>query len=97
MAVASIEATNELRLLQPTAVMEKLYGEAEKICDRVTEMPTSQDIQVVNRSVAQRTAGEASSEKGLNNVFQKETWLTYPLYGSISFAHEYRGSIVWLC
>lgn len=51
MTVPSSEAANDDRLVRPTAVTEKLYGGAEKICDRVIEMPTSQEMQVVNRIV----------------------------------------------
>jgi len=51
MTVPSSEAANDDRLVRPTAVTEKLYGGAEKICDRVIEMPTSQEMQVVNKIV----------------------------------------------
>jgi hypothetical protein len=79
MRVPRTEATNEERLQAPTLPTEKLYGGAPKIWDRVTAMPTSQDIQVVKRRVAQRTTGEASMQNGRMSVFQNETWLTYPL------------------
>jgi len=87
-AVPRREATNDERLVSPTAVTEKLYGDAEKICESVIEIPTSQEMQVVKRSVAQSTAGEASMTNGRKTVLMKETWLTYPLYGSISLAKE---------
>lgn len=86
MRVPSKEATKDDKFVRPTDVTEKLYGGAEKICERVMEIPTSQEIQVVNRRVAQSTAGEASMAKGRNTVLRNEMWLTYPLYGSISLA-----------
>ena len=88
MSVPRRDATNDERLVRPTADTEKLYGGAEKICESVMEMPTSHEMQVVKRSVAQRTAGDPSMTKGRNMVFQNDTWLTYPLYGSIFFAKE---------
>jgi len=87
-AVPRSDATKEERFVNPTEVTEKLYGGAEKICESVTEMPTSHEMQVVNKSVAQSTAGEASITNGRKMVFRNETWLIYPLYGSISFAKE---------
>ncbi len=74
-AVPRREATKDERLLSPTAVTEKLYGGAEKICERVMEIPTSHEIQVVKRRFAHNTAGEASMTKGRNMVFNNETWL----------------------
>jgi len=75
-AVPRTEATKDERLVSPTDVTEKLYGGAEKICERVIEMPTSHEMQVVKRRVAHNTAGEASMTKGRNTVFKNETWLT---------------------
>ena len=70
------EATNEDRVVRPTAVTEKLYGGAEKIWDSVMEMPTSQEMHVVNNSVAQRTAGERRRKNGRTSVSKYETWFT---------------------
>lgn len=86
MRVASSEAMKEDKLVNPTALTEKLYGGAPNICERVMEIPTSHEIQVVKRSVAQSTAGDASIMKGRKMVLIRETLLTYPLYGIISFA-----------
>lgn len=58
--VPSTDATKEERLVAPTPMTEKLYGGAEKICDKVKEMPTSHEMHVVNSSTAQRTGGDAS-------------------------------------
>lgn len=58
--VPRTDATKEAMFVAPTAPTEKLYGGAENICDRVREIATSHEMQVVNRSVAQSTAGEAS-------------------------------------
>lgn len=63
-AVASSVATREDIFDAPTALMEKLYGGAEKTCERVKDIRTNHDMQVVNKSVAQRTAGEASIANG---------------------------------
>lgn len=75
-AVPRRDATKDERLVSPTAVTEKLYGGAEKICESVMEMPTSHEMQVVKRSVAHSTAGDASITKGRNTVFKNDTWLT---------------------
>ena len=75
-SVPRTDATKDERLVSPTAVTEKLYGGAEKICESVIEIPTSQEMQVVKRRVAQSTAGEASMTKGRNRVLKNETWLT---------------------
>jgi len=72
-AVPRRDATNEERFVSPTAVTERLYGGAEKICESVMEMPTSHEIQVVKRSVAQSTGGEESMTNGRNMVLAKET------------------------
>lgn len=77
-AVASKLATKDDRLVAPTATMEKLYGGAEKICDSVIEMSTSQEMHVVKRSVAQATMGEARRKNGRMSVRQKETLSQYP-------------------
>lgn len=87
--VASTDATKDEIFVSPTEVTEKLYGGAEKICESVTEIPTSHEMQVVKSSVAQRTAGEASMTKGRKVVLMRETWLTYPLQGFISCANVY--------
>ena len=52
-------ATRDETLVAPTDETEKLYGGAEKICEMVIEMRTSHEMQVVKRSVAQQTMGEA--------------------------------------
>ena len=57
--VPSTDATKEERLVAPTPMTEKLYGGAEKICDKVREMPTSHEMHVVNSSTAHRTGGDA--------------------------------------
>ena len=87
--VASTDAINEDKFVKPTEVTEKLYGGAEKICESVTEIPTSQEIQVVKRRVAQSTAGEASMTNGRQVVLMRETWLTYPFHGIIYCANVY--------
>lgn len=87
--VASIVAMKDDKLVSPTADSEKLYGGAEKIWDSVMDIPTSQEIQVVKSNVAHTTAGEASIVNGRTMVLSKETWFTYPLYGSICFAKEW--------
>lgn len=58
--VPRTDATKEDRLVAPTPTTEKSYGGAEKICERVREMPTSHDMHVVKRSTAHRTGGEES-------------------------------------
>jgi hypothetical protein len=45
----------------------------------VIEMPTSHEMQVVKRRVAQSTAGDPRSMNGRKIVFKKDTWLIYPL------------------
>jgi len=75
-AVPRREATKDERFVNPTDVTEKLYGGAEKICESVTEIPTSHEMQVVNRRVAQSTAGDASMTKGRKTVLRNETWFT---------------------
>jgi hypothetical protein len=67
------EATKAERLVRPTALTEKLYGGAEKICERVIEIPTSHEMQVVKRRVAQSTAGEPSNTNGRKIVLKNET------------------------
>jgi hypothetical protein len=57
----------------PTALTEKLYGGAEKICDRVMEIKTSQDMQMVKRSVAHMTIGDKMRTNGRMSVLQNET------------------------
>jgi hypothetical protein len=57
--VPSTDATKEDRFVAPTPTTEKLYGGAEKICDRVREIPTSHEMHVVKRRTAQRTGGDA--------------------------------------
>lgn len=71
-AVAIKLATKDETLHAPTAVMEKLYGGADMICDKVIEMRTSQEMQVVKSSAAQATIGEAKKKKGRMSVRQKE-------------------------
>ena len=71
--VPIVEATNDDKFDAPTALTEKLYGGAEKICDRVTEMRTSHEISTVKRSVAQTTMGEANMMNGRSRVRQKDT------------------------
>jgi hypothetical protein len=72
--VASNEATKEDTFVAPTALTEKLYGGAEKICDNVMEIKTSQEMQIVKSRVAHMTTGLASITKGRMKVLQKETW-----------------------
>ena len=72
-SVPSIDATNDERFVRPTDDTEKLYGGAEKICERVTEMPTSHEIQVVKSRVAHSTAGDPSILNGRRRVLKKET------------------------
>jgi hypothetical protein len=62
MSVPMSEATNDETLVAPTLPTEKLYGGAEKICESVREISTSQEMQVVNSRVAQRTTGEAKKK-----------------------------------
>lgn len=64
------EATKEERFVAPTTSTEKLYGGAEKIWERVREMPTSHEIHVVKRITAQSTAGDASRKNGRIRVLQ---------------------------
>lgn len=71
-------ATKEDRFEAPTAVMEKLYGGAEKICESVIEMSTSQEMQVVNSRVAQETIGEPRKKNGRMRVRQKDVLSQYP-------------------
>ncbi len=70
-SVPIAEATKLLRLVAPTALTEKLYGGAEKICESVIEIRTSHEMQVVNSSVAQHTMGEDSMPKGRIRVRQR--------------------------
>ena len=72
-SVANNDATNEDRFVAPTALTEKLYGGAEKICDNVMEIKTSQDTQMVKSKVAHMTTGIMITTKGRRNVRQKET------------------------
>jgi hypothetical protein len=71
--VANKDATNEETLVAPTALTEKLYGGAEKICDNVMEIKTSQDMQMVKSNVAHMTTGLIITTKGRKNVRQKDT------------------------
>lgn len=71
--VAISEATKEDKFVAPTAETLKLYGGAEKICERVMEMRTSQEMQIVKRSVAHATIGERIMKKGRRMVLQNET------------------------
>ena len=66
--VAIRVATNDDRLTRPTCFTVKLYGGAEKIWEIVIEIPTSQEIQVVNSNVAQMTTGDASNLNGLRVI-----------------------------
>jgi hypothetical protein len=72
-SVASNDATNDETFVAPTALTEKLYGGAEKICDSVIEIKTSQDMQIVKSKVAHMTTGLMITTKGRKNVRQKET------------------------
>jgi hypothetical protein len=72
-SVASSDATNDETFVAPTALTEKLYGGAEKICDNVIEIKTSQDMQIVKSRVAHMTTGLMITTKGRKNVRQKET------------------------
>jgi hypothetical protein len=67
------DATKDDKLVRPTAETEKLYGAAENICESVMEIPTSQEMQVVKRRVAHRTAGDLSMAKGRKIVLTNET------------------------
>lgn len=58
-SVPRTEATKEDKFVAPTLTTEKLYGGAEKICERVREIPTSHEMHVVKSNTAHRTAGEA--------------------------------------
>lgn len=89
--VASSDAMNEDTFVAPTALTEKLYGGAEKICDKVIEIRTSQEIQIVNNSVAHITTGLANVANGRRNVRQNETWSQYPDQGSRVFVYDMRG------
>ena len=73
--VASNDATKDEILVAPTALTEKLYGGAEKICDKVIEINTSHEIQIVKRSVAHMTTGLMSTTNGRMNVRQKDIGL----------------------
>lgn len=92
-AVASNVATKEDRFEAPTAVMEKLYGGAEKICDSVMEMRTNHEMQVVNSSVAQATMGEPRKKNGRMSVRQKDVLSQYPSYGRSSRTNDFFGSL----
>jgi hypothetical protein len=72
-AVPRRDATKDERFVSPTAVTEKLYGGAEKICESVMEIPTSHEMHVVKRRVAHSTAGDASMTKGRAIVLMNET------------------------
>ena len=72
-SVASTDATNDDTLVAPTALTEKLYGGAEKICDSVMDIKTSQEMQIVNSSVAHITIGDTIMKKGRSSVLQKDT------------------------
>ena len=72
-SVARTDATKDETLVAPTELTEKLYGGAEKICDRVMEINTSQDMQMVNSSVAHMTIGDNMRTNGRMRVLQKET------------------------
>ena len=93
MNVAMSEATKDETFVAPTAATEKLYGGAEKICESVIEIKTNQEIQIVNRSVAHRTIGDASTKNGSKKVRQKETESQYPDHGMSSFMYDMRGSV----
>jgi hypothetical protein len=71
-AVAISVATKDDTLQAPTAEMEKLYGAAEKICERVIEMRTSHEMQVVNSRVAHATIGDVIKVNGRIIVRQKD-------------------------
>jgi hypothetical protein len=71
--VARTDATNEDTFVAPTALTEKLYGGAEKICDSVMEIKTSHEMQIVKSSVAHTTIGDKIMTNGRNRVLQKET------------------------
>lgn len=58
--VPSTDATKADRFVAPTPTTEKLYGGAEKIWDRVRDMPTSHEMHVVKSRMAQRTGGDAT-------------------------------------
>jgi hypothetical protein len=72
--VASTDAMNDETFVAPTALTEKLYGGAEKICESVIEIRTNHDIQTVNSSVAHMTIGETIIKNGRSKVLQNETW-----------------------
>jgi hypothetical protein len=44
----------------------------------VTEIPTSQEIQVVKRRVAQRTTGEARRVNGRSMILKRLSWELKP-------------------
>ena len=73
-SVASTDATKEETLVAPTALTEKLYGGAENICESVMEINTSQEMQMVKRSVAHMTIGDRIKTNGRKSVLQNETW-----------------------
>ena len=58
--VPRTDETKDERFVAPTPTTEKLYGGAEKIWDRVREIPTSQEMHVVKRRIAHRTGGDAT-------------------------------------
>jgi hypothetical protein len=72
-SVASTDATKEDTFVAPTALTEKLYGGAEKICESVMEMRTSQEMQIVKSSVAHTTIGDKIITNGRSSVLQNET------------------------
>jgi len=69
------DATKDDRFVTPTAVVEKLYGGAENIWETVMEISPSQEMLVVKRRVAHKTAGEPSIMKGRKTVLKKDVWL----------------------
>ena len=73
-AVPMVEATKDDRLDAPTELTEKLYGGAEKICERVMDIKTSHEMQVVKSRVAQTTAGDESMKNGRISVLQNDIW-----------------------
>lgn len=93
-AVAIKVAAKEDRFEAPTAVMEKLYGGAEKICESVIEISTSHEMHVVNSRVAQATIGEPRKKNGRMRVRQNDVLSQYPLYGRSSRTNDFFGSLL---
>jgi hypothetical protein len=77
-SIPRTDATKAERLQAPTALIEKLYGGAENICERVIEMPTSQDMLVVNSSVPHATAGESNMVNGRTKCADQLISLLWP-------------------